>query len=345
MVTADGNETGYSLPNDLHTVHTVVFGIQNHHVLDNLLGTFYIDQEKGWTLLNHGKATGNNQFTIENLVLGLSDLACDDLEERLTAVKRELKKYKQMFDTAQYQIQLNELGENLVFDNENEELQKKIDILQFDRKPLYEELKRLEKVIKQNSSFKKYTSNMKLFAQAPNGETVPVNEQTLVGFSENMEYIITKRKLVSAELAEPDRKIQSMEKHLQQEGTLFDVKTIIETFDADISKIHIDSRAVDKVIKSLGKEPKRLEELITESIKSNNPIVTELHTLISGYAAELVISEEYVRPNKDYIFTSDLKSLSGAIFHKMVFAFKLAYIQSVFNHTGSRLPVILDSPS
>ena len=51
--------------------------------------------------------------------------ACDDLEERLTAVRRELKKYKQMFDTAQYQTQLNELGENIVFDNENEELQKK----------------------------------------------------------------------------------------------------------------------------------------------------------------------------------------------------------------------------
>ena len=60
---------------------------------------------------------------------------------------------------------------------------------------------------------------------------------------------------------------------------------------------------------------KPLEEAITRSIKDNNPLIIELHTLISGYANELGIDEQYVYPTKDYIFTSDLKSLTGAIFH------------------------------
>jgi len=66
---------------------------------------------------------------------------------------------------------------------------------------------------------------------------------------------------------------------------------------------------------------------------------------ITNSATELGVSETYVRPNEDYIFTSDLKSLTGAIFHKIVFAFKMSYITLIKNHTGTILPVILDSPS
>jgi len=52
-----------------------------------------------------------------------------------------------------------------------------------------------------------------------------------------------------------------------------------------------------------------------------------------------------IRPNEDYIFTSDLKSLSGAIFHKIVFAFKISYVRLIRTQTGLRLPIVLDSPS
>ena len=49
--------------------------------------------------------------------------------------------------------------------------------------------------------------------------------------------------------------------------------------------------------------------------------------------------------NNDYIFTNDLKGLSGAVYHKIVFAFKISYIIEIENYLGIKLPIVLDSPS
>jgi hypothetical protein len=45
-----GVEKGYSLPIEQNELHSSLFGIPNLEVIDNLLGAFYFDQEKGWTL-------------------------------------------------------------------------------------------------------------------------------------------------------------------------------------------------------------------------------------------------------------------------------------------------------
>jgi hypothetical protein len=338
-------EKNYSLPNDVYALHSEIFGIANQNILNNLLGSFYMDQEKGWTLLNRGKAIGNHHFSIESLILGLSERSCDDLSERLSAVKRELKKYRHMFDVSQYQREINDLSENLAFDTPEEEVEKALDILRSERKPIYDELKRIESVIRKNTSFKKYISSMKLFVLANDGTEIPVNENTIVGYLDSMDYLIAKRQRKSSQLVSLDNRIKSLERRQNAESTLYDVQTMIQAFDANISKIHIDARATEKVIKSLEKERQELEESISQAIRRNNPIITELHTLISSYAAELGVDERYVRPSTDYIFTSDLKSLSGAIFHKIVLAFKMTYIKTIFKHTGVALPIILDSPS
>ena len=46
-----------------------------------------------------------------------------------------------------------------------------------------------------------------------------------------------------------------------------------------------------------------------------------------------------------YLFTSNLKEFSGAVLHKTVFAFRLAYIIEIQKKLGIKLPIILDSPS
>ncbi len=66
----------FSLPAEQNQLHHILFEIESDVVLDNLLGTFYIDQEKGWTLLNRGKAIGNNRFNLEDLIRGLSGRSC-----------------------------------------------------------------------------------------------------------------------------------------------------------------------------------------------------------------------------------------------------------------------------
>ena len=67
-------ETGYSLPSDFHEVMKQVFDCENPDVADNLLGACYMDQEKGWTLLNRGKVIGSISFNIEALIRGLGGI-------------------------------------------------------------------------------------------------------------------------------------------------------------------------------------------------------------------------------------------------------------------------------
>ena len=62
------------------------------------------------------------------------------------------------------------------------------------------------------------------------------------------------------------------------------------------------------------------------------------------YATELGVRDEESIASS-YLFTSNLKELSGAVLHKTVFAFRLAYIIEIEKVLGIKLPIILDSPS
>ena len=62
------------------------------------------------------------------------------------------------------------------------------------------------------------------------------------------------------------------------------------------------------------------------------------------YAVELGIGSDSTIA-ASYLFTSNLKELSGAVLHKTVFAFRLAYIIEIERAIGVKLPIILDSPS
>ena len=186
---------------------------------------------------------------------------------------------------------------------------------------------------------------MKLTVQSPSGEEIPVTRDTLVGFIDNNEFLTARREMLTADLEDINRQITSLEKQKGKEEQLFKVQTAIEAFDSDIKKISVDAIATQRIIEQLKKERQKLQERIRSMTKQDNGVVLELHNCISAYAQELDVSETYVAPNEDYIFTNDLKSLSGTILHKIVFSFKLAYIKLIKEKTGLILPIVLDSPT
>lgn len=341
----DETEKGYSLPADQSEIHALIFGIENLEVVDNLLGAFYVDQEKGWTLLNRGKAIGNIHFSLESLLRGLSDKSNDELSQRLAVVKRELRKYRHMLDVAKYKAEINKLGETVYSDSPADEIDTALEVLYCERKPLEEELRRIKSVVRKNSSFEKYIASFRLRVRTPDGNEIPVNKDTLVGYADTAHLLVAKQKIICEQLAVIDRKIHQLKAKQGRESMLFDVKSSLEQFDIEISKIEVDALATQRIIAKLEKERKDLEGQVITSVKQNNPLVAELHGLISQYATRLGLDEKYVSARNDYIFTNDLKSLSGAIFHKVVFAFKISYVALIKNHTGVCLPIILDSPS
>ncbi|MGE7638706.1 hypothetical protein [Peribacillus frigoritolerans] len=97
---------------------------------------------------------------------------------------------------------------------------------------------------------------------------------------------------------------------------------------------------MDKLVE----ENKELKRNINDEIIYNNIIVNNLHSSITKYAKKLGVAH-VINPQTNYIFTSDLKSLSGAVLHKIVFSFKMAYILEIQRFLGIKLPIVLDSLS
>lgn len=101
---------------------------------------------------------------------------------------------------------------------------------------------------------------------------------------------------------------------------------------------------VEGIKESLQKQLKEVKRQITERTKTNNSVLSSLYSNVEKYAQEMGLLDDGSL-KLSYLFTSNLKVLSGAILHKTVFAFRLAYILEVKKVLGVNLPIILDSPS
>lgn len=337
----------YVLPEQQHELHSVIFGTNNIDILDNLLGAFYVDQEKGWTLLNRGVAIGSVHFNIEELVRGLSGRDCTSLIRKENELSRELGKYKQMFSVAKYQETIEIEEGSVAVEHYNEIIDSELEQLQIRQKALKRELRRLDQAIKDNRHFCKFIEDMKLLVKAPDGTTIPVTADNIIGFEDSIDYIIAKHKLVSAELASVLSRISDRERLSQREGeqlSFWETESVAQAFDRRIASLQINAVAIDKEIQRVDKELKEVRQAITTSTKINNAVVSSLYQNVLKYAIELGVGSEATLA-ASYLFTSNLKELSGAILHKTVFAFRLAYIIEIERVIGVKLPIIMDSPS
>lgn len=188
---------------------------------------------------------------------------------------------------------------------------------------------------------------MKLLIKGPDGTTIPVTAENIVGFDDSIEYLITKHKLISAELASVLSNINSREAQRQSEDeqlSFWESETMTQAFDRRIASLQFNAVAIEKEIKRLEKELRDVRQAITDSTKTNNDVVNSLYQNVLKYAVELGIGSDTTIA-ASYLFTSNLKELSGAVLHKTVFAFRLAYIIEIERAIAVKLPIILDSPS
>ena len=347
IVNKDGENKTYVLPAQLHEVHELIFGTNNRSVLNNLLGAFYVDQEKGWTLLNRGVVIGSNRFNIEELIRGLANCDCSELIRQEAQLSRELSKYRQMFSVAKYRESIIEESGSLLADNYEVEMDVALSQLLIEHGKLQKELKRIDKTLNENRHFQRFVAQMKLVVRTANGEVVPVTENNIVGLTDTIDYLIAKRKIVATSLAELSQKITNArrdeEKEVEQLSFLSS-ESLIEAFDRKIAAVPINAVAIEREIDRLEKMLKAIRQEISAQTRANTQNITSLYKNIVKYATELGVgdSESIATP---YLFTSNLKELSGAVLHKTVFAFRLAYIIEIEKTLGIKLPIMLDSPS
>ena len=347
VATINGGRTTYVLPEQQNELHGLIFGTENADILDNLLGAFYVDQEKGWTLLNRGVVIGSIHFNIEELIRGLSGRDCTALIQQEIQLSRELGKYKQMFSVAKYQETIEAEDGSLAVEHYDEKIDSELEQLQIQQQSLKKELRRIDHAIKDNRHFSKFITEMKLLIKGPDGTTIPVTADNIIGFNDSIEYLIAKHKLISSELASILNKISTRESQRKSEAeqlSFWESETMAQAFDRRIASLQINAVAIEKEIKRIENDLKDVRQAITNSTKMNNDVVNTLYQHVLKYAVELGIGSDTTIASS-YLFTSNLKELSGAVLHKTVFAFRLAYIIEIERAIGVKLPIILDSPS
>lgn len=345
--TIQSEKRTFVLPEQQDDLHKIIFGTDNIDILRNLLGAFYVDQEKGWTLLNRGVVIGSVHFNIEELIRGLANCDCSDLIRKEAQLSRELTKYKQMFSVAQYRETLDEEAGELVTDSFNEETDVTVNQLLMRQKRLKSELRRIDNTLSDNRRFKKFVVDMRLLVQAPDGSTFPVTENNIVGFNDAIDLLVAKRKMVSTEFADVSSRIERLEKDKNREYEqleFYKSASQLEIFDRRIARMPMNPVAIKQEISRLEKEIKVIRADISNVTRNNNSVVAAISKNVIKYAKELGLGSEETIPTA-YIFTSNLKELSGAILHKTAFAFRLAYITVIEDALKIRLPIILDSPS
>ena len=212
---------------------------------------------------------------------------------------------------------------------------------------LQNELKRIDKTLTDNKRIRHYVAEMKLMIQLPDGSTMPVTAENIVGLSDTIDYLIAKRKMVSSDLRTIMHRLSKVQKEQDTEEeqlAFFKSESLIEVFDKKIAAVPINAVAIEKEIKRLEKALKAIRREISIKTKSDTGVTKSLYENMVKYATELGVGNSESIANS-YLFTSNLKELSGAVLHKTVFAFRLAYIVEIEKHLGIKLPIILDSPS
>lgn len=344
ILESDNNTTSYELPLQEKQLLAAIFGIEDLLVLNNLLAVFYIDQEKGWTMLNRGKIIGNIRFNIEEYIAGLSGKdICSYIEEKQT-INEELKKYRYFKNVADINEEYTEYNNKNKYEelDFNELLQKQKEY-SIKKRALIKKISTITKSISENKNFADLICDFGVMI-AHNGEEIEITKDNLINYNNNQELLELKRKNLKIELEEINIELKKIEKEITEKNTLFSLDSIIENLENQIADMNIDVNSVDKIINQLNNKRKKINQKIREELSYNNQQLIEFYDTINKYAIELGIKQYIKNDTPSFVLTNKLKGFSGRVLAQMSYVFKLAYLKSIDYKYGIKLPIIIDSP-
>jgi len=322
-------------------LHTLIFGEYDIYVLENILGTFYIDQTKGGVVFNRGDIIGSIHFSVDKLIAGLQGTEITDLLVSIDNQKKELKKLKFAQSILMYKKE-----HNLKETNSHEEGSKydealsQIKKLEYETKDLSKQLNNLENAIISNNSFIDHIENYNLAVVNNNGIEIPVNKKTLKGFNNINPVIQAQKSILKVKIEEKKRYIIGLKEETRISSGLFEMADYQSQIDDSISKIRLDNAILDNLISKSETDIRHKQHNINEKLKHNSEVMQFMNKTLIKYA-ELLGVKNLI--DKDGIKTNNIQTKSGTSGFKLIIAFKIAYILSFKRFCGIKLPLIIDS--
>lgn len=336
-------QLNYIVPLQETELHSMIYNINDVLILDNILATYYIDQDKGWTLLNRGKIVGNNRFNIEDFITGLSEKNVSEITLEIEKLDIELKKYRFLLETAQYKKELEHNDTYYETSSEKErKLQKNKILLLHQKKELENNIKDTEKIIKTNSDLIYWIEKMKISVKDSQGKILLLNRHNILNYDANKEYLEAKKRNLSLELTKTNNQINKIDKEISDNNTLFDIKSIADEMEQTIKNMNVDYYKINSIVNNLSKKRSELKNKLDDIFTNNNKFLEEIFADVKKYSKIFGIDTRIPNDIK-FILTRQLKGFSGKVLNQLTFSFKLAYINQIQKKYNIKLPIIIDS--
>lgn len=212
---------------------------------------------------------------------------------------------------------------------------------------LKRKIKTLQKQISQQEGLKNYLYGLHMIVKDVQGNEIFVTKQNknLVSFEDNISFLKMQLTFLKTSLNETKQEFHKVDLALDRETeNLFSNQDVVKNTVTALSNIKIDVQSLENRKDELDKNIKDLNDQLSDLFMKDNPLIEKTQNWIFKFAKELGVLD-VVKSRKEYLFTRDLKSISGTIYYKVVFSFKMAYIKIIEEVTGVKLPIVLDSPS
>ena len=170
----EDREKSFNLSSESINAIGSIFGLNNVKIIKNILGAFYIDQDKGWTLLNRGKVTSSIiKFDIDDFIIGVSDYDTIEYDTSIENMKNEIKRYEAILNIVKLS---EEHQEGYKRDNNVINLKCKKANIEFFMKEINDQIEELETLLGNNMNLINIVESYRLCVKIPNKkETIPVN--------------------------------------------------------------------------------------------------------------------------------------------------------------------------
>lgn len=340
-------ERRFLLPAEHEAFLSFLFDTNNPLIAKNLLGLMYIDQEKGWTLLNRGKVIGNIRFSIDELISAIKGTNCDDLFAKREALEAAEEKYQSLLSMNSIKEEYYENNNNLDVLTLPDELKRRLATLQLRIQETQKDINEIKSVIQQDNDFFAYIESMDLYVR--NGDDLIRITKDNIENSCSVDYLRAQKAILETQLRQLNTDKFKLQKELESAESipnLLGENKVVDTeekINLALSSINIDVESIKLALQRVKSELESVKKQIRDRIRKENEYIEQIYSLFVSYAKELNVDKS-ISSKIDYIFTDNLKCRTGANFQKLIIAYKVAVLKIVESVINKKLIFVVDSP-